>query len=529
MSEQKRAAVYVRVSSALQEDGASLETQEEGCRKYAAEHGYQVVAFFREVHTGVDLHERPELTAAREAIRAGEIDVLIAYAVDRLSRSQAHVYIIADEADRYGVTLEFVTEDFEQTATGRFIRSAKAFAAEVEHEKIKERTLRGRLAKVRKGRPLGAGRPPYGYRWRDEDKSGYAVDADEALIVARVFHEVLAGASLRQVAAGLTADGIPTPSGALIRWRQTTIADLLHHPTYAGRAYGWRWQWRKVKVDGKTVKQCIIRDPSEWVELAAGVAPAIIDERTWQAAQQILTHNKESQGRHASHPERFLLRGGFAVCGYCGAPMHAAWRDNGTAIYRCGAHHSKAHPCPQSGSILATPLDEAAWVRVVQALEDDSVIDGELARLQTEDPTQTDLPIVERGLANVSRKQANLLRRMADIDDDGLAEAVKLELVALSTQRQMLQKERERLLERQASWRIGQDRLETLRQWRRTVATRIRSLDYEGKRLALQAVGLQAQVYRYNHEPRFVITLSLPLSPDSGDLSVSSFGRRRRA
>ena len=61
---QSRAAIYVRVSSpGQQEDGPSLETQEAESRAYAAQHGYQVAVLYREVHTGTELWERPQLTA----------------------------------------------------------------------------------------------------------------------------------------------------------------------------------------------------------------------------------------------------------------------------------------------------------------------------------------------------------------------------------------------------------------------------------------------------------------------------------
>ena len=61
---------------------------------------------------------------------------MIAYAVDRLSRNQAHLYILAEELETSGIAVQFVTESFEDSAVGKFIRSAKAFAAEVEREKF---------------------------------------------------------------------------------------------------------------------------------------------------------------------------------------------------------------------------------------------------------------------------------------------------------------------------------------------------------------------------------------------------------
>src|SRR2546423_1617297 len=98
-----RAAIYCRVSTIGQEmDGTSLQSQEEHCRRYAAEQGYAVdeAHTYRETHTGAELWERTQLTALRGAVKRGEVAVVVAHAIDRLSREQAHLYILADEFER---------------------------------------------------------------------------------------------------------------------------------------------------------------------------------------------------------------------------------------------------------------------------------------------------------------------------------------------------------------------------------------------------------------------------------------------
>ena len=69
------------------------------------------------------------------------------YALDRLSRKQTHVAILVEECEQAGGQLEFVTESFEQTATGQLLHAVKAFAAEFEREKIVERTMRGKVSR----------------------------------------------------------------------------------------------------------------------------------------------------------------------------------------------------------------------------------------------------------------------------------------------------------------------------------------------------------------------------------------------
>src|SRR5215217_7713228 len=175
----KRAVIYVHVSSTRQEeDGTSLETQEAACRQYAAAQGWAVAEahVYQETHKRWLLHERPQLTNVRDAAKNGAFDVVLCYCVDRLSSQDAHIYILDEEFERAGVALAFVTEVFEDTAIGRFVRSAKVLAAAIEVEKIRERTVRGRLKRVEGGKLIPGGKPLYGYRWPEErDHAGRLV------------------------------------------------------------------------------------------------------------------------------------------------------------------------------------------------------------------------------------------------------------------------------------------------------------------------------------------------------------------
>src|SRR5262245_56141723 len=104
------AAIYTRVSTREQEDeGTSLISQEVACRAFAAERGYTVDErhIYRETFSGAKLWERPALSAMREAVRGGAVGAIVAYALDRLSREQAHLYILDDECERAGVELLF--------------------------------------------------------------------------------------------------------------------------------------------------------------------------------------------------------------------------------------------------------------------------------------------------------------------------------------------------------------------------------------------------------------------------------------
>src|SRR5438094_6921034 len=147
-----RAIVYSRVSTDAQErDGTSLDTQERAGVQLVESAGGFVLRCIRDVASGYAL-ERPGLDELRRLLRESAADVVVAYAVDRLSRNQNHIGVLFDEVQRAGARLEFVTEKFEDTAVGRFILAARAFIAEVEREKIVARTTRGKLERARQGK-----------------------------------------------------------------------------------------------------------------------------------------------------------------------------------------------------------------------------------------------------------------------------------------------------------------------------------------------------------------------------------------
>ena len=113
-----KAIIYVRVSTKGQEDKTSLDSQAEACAQFAIDRNYEISEIVREVYSGADLHDRPELNRIRARLRNREADAMICYAIDRLSRDVAHLAILTDEFDRAGVELFFVTEDLGKNILG---------------------------------------------------------------------------------------------------------------------------------------------------------------------------------------------------------------------------------------------------------------------------------------------------------------------------------------------------------------------------------------------------------------------------
>src|SRR5829696_2148206 len=291
----KRTAVYTRVStSKQQEDGTSLDTQEQRCRAHAAELGYTVVETLvvREVYSGAELFDRAGLNRIREAIRRREVDAVVAFAIDRLSRDQNHRAVVFTEAEYHDVHLEFVTEKLDDTPEGRLLASVSSYVATIEREKIRERTIRGKRAKAEAGRVPSSGLDLYGYV-KDRERGIRTIREDEAAVVRRIFQEAADGRAIRDIARRLNADGIPAPgarvAGCTGRWWTSSLHRILRDPTYKGEAAAFRS--KTVYQRGKRYRRVERTRREDWIVLPNGVTPALVDEATWDAVQQRLTTN----------------------------------------------------------------------------------------------------------------------------------------------------------------------------------------------------------------------------------------------
>src|SRR5262245_46892924 len=120
-------------------------------------------------------------------IRQGGVTHLVAYAIDRLSRDPVHLGVILSEADHHGVVVEFVSEPLDHSPEGQLIRFVRGYAARIEVEKIRERTLRGKRTRMQNGKIHNFGAELYSYR-RNKDYGVREVYEPEARIVRALFH-----------------------------------------------------------------------------------------------------------------------------------------------------------------------------------------------------------------------------------------------------------------------------------------------------------------------------------------------------
>ncbi|MFX1412113.1 MAG: recombinase family protein [Promethearchaeota archaeon] len=217
----KKAVLYARVSSDDQAKyGYSLPTQLEGCRCYAQAQGFDVVAELSDDCSGaISIAERPGGRGLYDLVDRDSIDAVVLYTHDRTARDEKVIEYLLLKSYLYERDCELHYSDDgldPYTMEGNLVGYIKAHAAADERRKIRERSIRGKLAKARSGKWVGA-TPPYGYRKVGVGRDTYLeIDETEAAVVRRIYAMYLGQdgydrADTRGIAVALTAERIPRP------------------------------------------------------------------------------------------------------------------------------------------------------------------------------------------------------------------------------------------------------------------------------------------------------------------------------
>src|SRR6266540_5783304 len=210
-SKSVRCAIYTRVSTdqGLDQDFNSLDAQSDASQAYIRS---QVHAGWSQIRTRYDdggysggNTDRPALKHLLEDVKAGKVDVIVVYKVDRLTRSLADFAKLVQLFDQRGVSFVSVTQQFNTTTSmGRLTLNVLLSFAQFEREVTGERIRDKIAASKKKGMWMG-GLPPLGYECRDHKL--IVVDS-EADIVRHIFRRYAALGSVRLLKEELDANEI---------------------------------------------------------------------------------------------------------------------------------------------------------------------------------------------------------------------------------------------------------------------------------------------------------------------------------
>lgn len=519
-----QAAVYARVSTRAQkEDGTSLASQVERCRAFAEAKGYHIPdgMVLAEDWPGATL-DRPFLENLRGMVRRREVQAVICYSVDRLSRVAVHVAILAEEADRAGVELLFVTEPLENSPEGQLIRYVRGYAAQVEREKIKDRTVRGKRERARAG-GLPTSVKLYGYTTRKGDvRTGGGkrqIVESEAATVRKMFEWAESGVSLVGIRTKLHEKGILSPLGSEW-WGQSQIRRVLHNEAYTGKTIAFKYasvEPRSASMDKKRYKNTRreLRPESETIELP-DVTPALISRSTFESIQRQMQQRKMHP--QCENKNQYLL-GGRIFCRTCGHALSGE-PTHGKRIYRC---LGRRHPVPEKRcrqtSFNADELEAGVWAEVSRVMSNPESVIAELERRKEESQT---IGHLEQRLDQLDREVSKLDRQYNLSVDAFTEEAItmpelKKRKAQTDAKKNELDAERKDIAKKiltARSWNMDPKAVDDIRA---LAQHELKNFSYEDRRTLLK--GLSVKVWVKDSD----VTVSGVFNPDRGTLSRQSW------
>ncbi len=372
-----RVALYARYSSDNQRE-ASIEDQFRICREQAKRETWKIVGTYKDAGiSGASMILRPGIQSLLQDAQAGKFDMVLAEALDRVSRDQADVATFYKHLTFAGVPIVTLSEGeiselhvgLKGTMNALFLKDLAAKT---------HRGIRGRVEEGKSGGGLC-----YGYKVvkqldarGDPIRGDREIDEGEANIVRRIFREFASGVGPRTIARTLNEEGIPGPNGK--PWGDTTIrghvkrgTGLINNELYIGRLIWNRLRYIKDPSTGKRVSR--LNPESEWLTREVPEL-RIVDDELWQAVRErqaaiadkyanvteaVRKHHKKNQLNGKRRPRSLLS--GLVFCGCCGGPYSL----RGAGRFACSNHISKG-TCDNSRTIPREELER----RVLTGLKD---------------------------------------------------------------------------------------------------------------------------------------------------------------
>lgn len=327
------AVIYTRKSTE-EEQGRSVRQQLEALEEHAAREGWEVVARFEEVQSAYADRVRPQFSEAMAAAEEAG-GVLLVLALDRFSRRGAEDVLRLFPRSGGRAPFRLVSLDGVDTARkeARFETIIKAELALQESERIGARIRRAR-ADARKNGRWASGNAPFGYSVEGlGDDRRLVIAPDDAEVVRRMAAEVLDGASFRQVARGLNADGIASPQGKA--WHPTTVRAILSNPATAGYL-----------PRGTRAADAVERRITSYVRNDDGTPmvpgwPPLIEPEQWNEVTGRILASKRTGADRGGRPSKYVaaptLLGPVLKCSGCGRTMGARRYKGERLQYVCGS------------------------------------------------------------------------------------------------------------------------------------------------------------------------------------------------
>jgi site-specific DNA recombinase len=319
-------ALYPRVSTQEQaKEGYSIGEQIDRLNKYCEAMGWTVYKTYTDPgYSGGDMN-RPGLQEMIKDVKAGKVDKVVVYKLDRLSRSQKDTLILIEDVFLANkVDFVSVSESFDTSSpVGRAVLGLLAVFAQLEREQIKERMGMGKEARAKEGKWGGGSSVPIGYDY-NPDTEELEVNVYEAMQIKEAIELFLKGTPLR------------------------TMSTIFHNKGYTYRGRSGKiseWEPKRFKYVFKSkVYLGYISYRGEWYK---GNHTPIIDEETHDKLIKLLNERADMYAKHKKKCRTYSsYLGGFLYCKQCGAKFtKTSWstrkKDIRKHFYTCYSRSKK--------------------------------------------------------------------------------------------------------------------------------------------------------------------------------------------
>jgi site-specific DNA recombinase len=434
----KRVALYTRVSTEEQaKKGFSLSEQLHELRACCAKEGWEVVREEPDQGYSRSTLSRPGIAAIREAVAAGGLDMVLAWKRDRYGHSP-WPEVLSLEFAAAGCEVRAL-DDSGEGDDAEFLGGIKDLIAKRELKDMVRRVRMGKTGKLRSGKLLGSGPPPYGFRWVQDNRGkrvGLQVDTQTMPVVHRLFELVGARAlPMYSAAKELERQGFYAPKGGM--WRVSVIRNILLNDVYkphtvgelralgiaegvvtsldVAQEYGVSWFGKRRTIGPARGPRTYRKVPrSEWIGVPV---PSAGVPREWIEAARDALRDNPVPGFLKPSSRDHELNGGLAVCGGCGRNLttHSTTTKSGVKhwYYVCAGARPRG---PRTGERRC----QNGKMHPAEALEGAvaSYVDGELLTDQAELERHMDEAIAaeQRKVGGDAAWAETLANRLAECD-----------------------------------------------------------------------------------------------------------------
>lgn len=329
-----RVGIYARISEDRDGQQTATARQMEDCHSFAERKGWEVVDTFEDVDISAFnmKAKRPEFLRMLDALRSGELDGVLVWKLDRLTRQQRDLVRIMEACAVHKAFVASVTEPINTADNiGQFVAELLVAQARMESANTSVRQFRKAKEQRAQGLPPISGKRCFGY-----DQRYTRVIPEEATLIRDARDRLLAGESLNSIARDWGERGIRTTGGA--HWRTQFISRLLTSPTICAHR----------ESEGKLY-------PGKW--------EPIISLEDHQRLKQLFA----ARAGRKRQPTVGLLTGHIR-CASCGARMYSSRRNDQSRRYVCRRTPGTGG-CGKT-TTLAEPLERLVAEMLLAAVDD---------------------------------------------------------------------------------------------------------------------------------------------------------------